>query len=249
MFLKNGKRMNIPSPCQTAAHEVETIQSQLQDLQDELVNAVGSKKVPLDQQLQRASAQLTLAQNALNSCLEQAQIPLPLEATFTGAFLVKTTNARARGPFKGTLTMGCSFSADRTRVTLTRFPPISVGPIRVPVFGVDTVTATRTGGGFGSSTPGTGEMSMRIVLLFHHSLVIRFYPLDSTLSLLMDTGAHTSPSSALRASGSPMDAHGMVTFAGVGVFSRGYLAGDEASIVLAGHIAPHPYIHHQVEKP
>jgi hypothetical protein len=249
MVLQKGKRMNIPSPCQTAAHEVETIQSQLQDLQDELVNAVGSKKVPLDQQLHRASAELTLAQNALNSCLEQAQIPLPLEATFTGAFLVKTTNARARGPFKGTLTVGCSFSADRTRVTLTRFPPISVGPIRVPVLGLDTVTATRTGGGSGSSTSGTGAMSMRIVLLFHHSLIIRFYPLDSTLSLLMDTGTHTSPSGALRACGSPMDAQGMVTFAGVGVFSRGYLAGDEASIVLAGQIAPHPYAHHQVEKP
>jgi hypothetical protein len=64
---------------------------------------------------------------------------------------------------------------------------------------------------------------MRIVLLFHHSLIIRFYPLDSTLSLLMDTGTHTSPSGALRASGSPMDTQGMVTFAGVGVFSRGYL--------------------------
>ena len=81
---------------------------------------------------------------------------------------------------------------------------------------------------------------MRIVLLVHHSLIIRFYPLDSTLSLLMDTGRHTSPSGALRACGSPMDAQGMVTFAGVGVFSRGYLAGDEASIVLAGQIAPHP---------
>ena len=90
---------------------------------------------------------------------------------------------------------------------------------------------------------------MRIVLLFHHSLVIRLYPLDSTLSLLMDTGTHTSSSGALRASGSPMDAQGMVTFAGVGVFSRGYLAGDEASIVLAGQIAPHPQVEHHVEKP
>jgi hypothetical protein len=233
--------MNVPDPYQRAAHEVETIDSQLQDLHDELVNAVGSKKVPLDRQVHRANAHLTLAQNASNSsCVEQAHIPLPLEATFTGAFLVKTTNARARGPFKGALTMGCSFSADRTRVTLTRFPPISVGPIRVPVFGLDTVTATRTGGGSGSSTSGTGAMSMRIVLLFHHSLTIRFYPLDSTLSLLMDTGAHTSSSGALRASGSPMDAQGMVTFAGVGVFSGGYLAGDEASIVLAGQIAPRP---------
>src|ERR1700694_433505 len=240
MFLQEGKRMNVPAPCQTAAHDVETIQSQLQDLQDELVNAVGSKRVPVDQQIHRANAQLTLAQNALNSCVEQAHISLPLEATFTGAFLVKTTNARARGPFTGTLTMGCSFSADRTQVTLTRFPPISVGPIRVPVLGLDTVTATRTGGGSGSSTWGTGEMSMRIVLLFHHSLIIRFYPLDSTLSLLMDTGRHTSPSGALRARGFPMDAQGMVTFAGAGVFSRGYLAGDEASIVLAGQIHPIP---------
>ena len=90
---------------------------------------------------------------------------------------------------------------------------------------------------------------MRIDLLFHHSLTIRLYPLDSTLSLLMDTGAHTSPSGALRASSTPMDAHGMVTFAGVGVFSGGYLARDEASIVLTGQIAPHPYVHHQIEKP
>jgi hypothetical protein len=240
MFLQKGKRMNVPAACQTAAREVETIQSQLQALQDELANAVGSKKVPVDQQVHLAIAHLALAQNALNSCVEQAHIPLPLAATFTGAFLVKTTNARARGPFKGALTMGCSFSADRTQVTLTRFPPISVGPIRVPVFGVDTVTATRTGGGSGSSTSSTGAMSMRIVLLFHHSLTIRFYPLDSTLSLLMNTGTHTSPSGALRASGSPMDAQGKVTFAGVGVFSGGYLAGDEASIVLAGQIAPHP---------
>jgi hypothetical protein len=37
-----------------------------------------------------------------------------------------------------------------------------------------------------------------------------------------------------------MDAQGMITFAGVGAFSRGYLAGEEASIVLAGQIAPHP---------
>ncbi len=81
---------------------------------------------------------------------------------------------------------------------------------------------------------------MRIVLLFHHSLNIRFYPLDSTLSLLMHTGTHTSPGGALRASGSPMDAQGMITFAGVGVFSGGYLAREEASIVLAGQIAPHP---------
>ncbi len=174
---------------------------------------------------------------------------LPLKATFTGAFLVKTTNARARGPFKGPHSIGCSFSADRTHLTITRFPPISVGPIRVPVFGVDTVTATRMGGGTGSFTSGTGAMSMRIVLLFHHSLLIRLYPLDSTLSLLMDTGTHISSSGALRASGSPMDAQGMVTFAGVGVFSRGYLAGDEASIVLAGQIAPHPQVYHHVEKP
>lgn len=238
--LQKGKRMNVPALCQTAAHEVETIQSQLQDLQNELANAVGSKKVPLAQQVHQANVQLTLAQNALNFCLDQAQIPLPLEATFTGAFLVKTTNARARRPFNGTFTSGCSFSADRTHLTLTRFPPISVGPIRVPVFGLDTVTATKTGGGSGSSTSGTGAMSMRIVLLFHHSLNIRFYPLDSTLSLLMDTRTHTSPSGALRARGSPMDAQGMVTFAGGGAFSRGYLAGEEASIVLAGQIAPHP---------
>jgi hypothetical protein len=39
----------------------------------------------------------------------------------------------------------------------------------------------------------------------------------------------------------------MVTFAGVGVFSGGYLARDEASIVLTGQIAPHPYVHHQRE--
>ncbi len=129
---------------------------------------------------------------------------------------------------------------DAPDVTITRFPPISVGPIRVPVFGLDTVTATRTGGGSGSSTSGTGAMSMQIVLLFHHSLNIRFYPLDSTLSLLMHTGTHTSPGGALRASGSPMDAQGMITFAGVGVFSGGYLAREEASIVLAGQIAPHP---------
>ncbi len=50
--------------------------------------------------------------------------------------------------------MDFTFSADRTHVTITRFPPISVGPIRVPVFGLDTVTATRTGGGSGSSTSG-----------------------------------------------------------------------------------------------
>jgi hypothetical protein len=148
---------------------------------------------------------------------------LPLEATFTGAFLVKRTNARARGPFKGPLTIGCSFSADRTHLTITRFPSISVGPLRVPVFGQDTVTATRRGGGSGSSASATGAMSMRIVLLFHHSLVIRLYPLDSTLSLLMDTGIHTSSRGALRASGSPMDARGMVTFAGIGVFSRDIL--------------------------
>ena len=37
-----------------------------------------------------------------------------------------------------------------------------------------------------------------------------------------------------------MDTQGMITFAGVGAFSRGYLAGEEASIVLAGQIAPHP---------
>ena len=43
MVLQKGKRMNVPDPCQTAAHEVETIQSQLQDLQDALANAVGSK--------------------------------------------------------------------------------------------------------------------------------------------------------------------------------------------------------------
>ena len=90
---------------------------------------------------------------------------------------------------------------------------------------------------------------MRIVLLFHHSLVIRFYPLDSTLSLLMDTGTHTSSSGALRASGSLMDAQGKVTFAGVGVFSRGFLAGDGASVLLAGQIAPHPQVNHHVEKP
>jgi hypothetical protein len=65
----------------------------------------------------------------------------------------------------------------------------------------------------------------------------------------MDTGTYTSSSGALRVSGSPMDAQGTVTFAGVGVFSRGYLAGDDASIVLAGHIAPHPQVNHHVEKP
>ncbi len=234
--------MNTPAPaqCQTANDEVETIQSEIQDLQDELVNAVGSEKVPLDQQLHHANAQLALAQKALNARLEQAHIPLPLEATFTGTFLMKTTNARARGPFRGALTIGCSFSADRTHVTITRFPSISVGPISVPVFGSDTVTATKTGGGSGSSTPATGVMSMRMDLLFHHSLTIRFYRLDSTLSLLMDTGTRTSRGGTLRASGSPMDAQGTITFAGVGVFSGGYLAGDEASIVLAGQIAPHP---------
>ena len=232
--------ISIPAQCKAVNDEVEAVKSDIQDLQDELANAVGSEKAPIGQQLHLKYAQLAVVQKALDSCLEQAHVPLPLNATFTGAYTVNTTFPKAKGPFSGAVTIGCHFSADRTQVTNTSFPSISVGPISIPVVGSDMVTVTQTGRGSGSFTPDTGAMSMLIVLLFHHSLKIPFYQADSTLSLIMETGTNTSPSGALTAIGSPMDAQGMIVLAGVGIFSGGYLAGYEASTVLAGQIAPHP---------
>lgn len=231
----------IPAQCKSAESTVKELEAELEDAYEEVQNAKGSGKASAGQHAFNAYKKLQEAKKALNHCLIEAGVPpppQPLDATFVGAYSVSTTHPNAPGPFRGTITIGCRFSSDRTYVIITYFPAVVTDSFPLGgILGSDQVTITEIGLGSGSFDQATGAMAISLSLNFHHS---SSFLSDSTLALIMDTGTHTSLSGALTANGSPMDAQGMITLAGVGIFSNGNLGGSEASVFIAGQVSPHP---------
>jgi hypothetical protein len=164
----------------------------------------------------------------------------PLESTFNATATLKTSSSIAAGPYSDTLVIGALFSGDRKTVVIN-FPPLSVGG----------ATVTLVGGGTGtfevSSVPSpppsrlpepSGAMTVPVTLKCSN-----LENGDSTLSLVMTTGAEQSPKGVFKDTGTPMDPAGKIVLIGDGSFEGGnILGGDDASLVIEGTFSPVPFL-------
>ena len=162
--------------------------------------------------------------------------------TFDGSGTLRTSCPYARGPFEFDVHVGAVFSDDRLTLTIVSFPPIDSGEFNIPVLGTDDVTVTLVGGGTGMFDPNSGNMSIPIKPNFHHSITVLGKPVfsDSTLEVVLTTGAESSPHGTFSDQGQPLQPDGSIRLIGDGGLQGGPLGGYDASLVLDGTISPHP---------
>jgi hypothetical protein len=154
----------------------------------------------------------------------------PLESTFTAHVTLNTSASAASGPYHDTIPIGAIFSGDRKSVVFN-FPSLSVGGATVTLIGSAVGTLAVT-----TLPVVSGVMNIPVTLNFSESLNG-----DSTLSIVLTTGAEQSPQGKFKDTGTPLDAVGNIKLVGDGGFEGGHiLGGSDASLVLEGAFSPAP---------
>jgi hypothetical protein len=233
--------MPTPAACKPIESEIENLRSELVGAQDEMKQAVGgSQKAAVAQRIKAVLHALKIKRAEFNSCLVKngVVVPTPLSATFNASYVVCTsTEGQAAGPHRGSIVLPVQFSADRTGVMITSFPDIATDTYDTGLLGMNITTVRQAGGGFGGYDSATGDMLVRIKLLFDQSIDIPIVEEDSTVSFSLSTTAKTT---LCNLAGSPLDSAGKVALAGEAPFVGGFLEGKTCALGIAGTIDPHP---------
>lgn len=234
--------MPVPTQCQALADEIEAIKQDRNDLQTELKTAPTGQKAMLARQIARLNALINAKEPALDNCIAQhggPQPPQPLATSFTGMMSLTTNVSFAGEPFGASTSWGLLFDGPRTQVFVTAFPAWVIDTtVAAPtppwpfgnVFGPNITTISLTGGGNGFYSKASGALGLSLMLRFDHSREFGFYQADSDLNIVLTT---SSP-------GSPVTAAGLITLAGSGVFSGGWLGGKTCNMTVAGTLAVVP---------
>ena len=175
-------------------------------------------------------------------CFDSQAIDLagvaPISTTFNGTATLRTTDSRASGPFSMPISFGVFFFEGHGSVSLTDFPELVTAPFEVDTpFGRRTnVTVVRkTSGGDGLFNKPSGGFAIPVSLFLDHSLDFPFVEEDSSLSIVLQTGA------AGGVMGVPLDrATGKLTLVGVGRLVDGILDGATGTVILDGSLATVP---------
>ena len=126
------------------------------------------------------------------------------------------------------------FSADRERVTLHGFDPLTTPEYSAKV-GFVTVTNSTTVH-LQSADQGTitrdGHVEIPVVLHFDHSVDAPFVEEDSDLAITLSTRAE---------GGGALDERGKVTLVGEGLFEGGHLAGKRCLLTYEARVKPLPW--------
>jgi len=238
--------MPVPTQCQELADEIEGLKQESEALETELSSAPPQNKPGLVRQIARLNSLIDAKQTALDACVAQyggPPPPPPLAVSFTGTMSLTTDRNYPGEPFGAPTTWGLLFDGPRTQVFVTAFPAwvidtTTAAPPPPPwpfggVFGPTNITTIfQIGGGSGGYSKTDGNLGLALLLRFDHSREFRpFYQEDSDLSIVLST---TFPP------GSPVTAAGLVTLAGSGVFSGGWLGGRICNMVVTGTLTPVP---------
>ena len=240
--------MPVPYQCQALADEIEELKQERAALQTQLLSAQPGDKPHLARQIRRLYSLINAKKPALDACVAQyggPPPPSPLAVSFTGTMSLTTDRNYPGEPFGAPTTWGLLFDGPRTQVFVTAFPPwvidtTTAAPPPLPwpfggVFGPNITTIfppQQTVLGSGGYSKTDGNLGLALILRFDHSREFRpFYQEDSDLSIVLST---TFPP------GSPVTAAGLVTLAGSGVFSGGWLNGRTCNMVVTGTLTPVP---------
>ncbi|SDO17534.1 hypothetical protein SAMN04487897_109104 [Paenibacillus sp. yr247] len=227
----------IPKECQSINQKILDLKAEKRDLQSDLIGLTGAGKWTLLQHIAVIQGKITTLNNQLNSCIVQHGGKIPLSATLSATFSLRTSFKDALGPFTGSETLPVLFDASRTIMQVTNFPPFITPPFHTPV-GNNVTTVKMIGGGFASFDSSNGTMSLPIQLYLDQSINIPFYTEDSTITFNLTTGSVTSPIGNL--SGSPLDAQGNIRLVGASTFVDGILDKSFGTLEIIGAISPHP---------
>lgn len=230
-----------PNPCLNLKKELDKLEAALRKeiqqavapLQADLHEAPPGQKSAIVKQIKEAreevqknsptAKKIAAQKKAYNDCLTANGGKLELQATFKGQATLTTSNSDAPGPFKQGVNIGLRFSAwDHRQVSITSFPPITVGPYDTPVGDVKT-TVSFIGGG-GTFSPETNSITLTLSLFFHHSTD---FAGDSRLDITLNT------TSAITASGK-------IKVQGASEFKDGFLDGDTCWLTVDGTVSPRP---------
>lgn len=233
----------IPAECAEFSETIRSLDTRIAALQRRLDSASPAAKEDLLRTINRFNSQRDAAQRDLTRCIRDAGIrqrqlaPSELTSRFVGTATLQTTDNNAAGPFVVDLDIDLSFSRNRCRVTITRFPSLKLKTRDLPVIGRVNVTVSKTGGGSGSFHPVSGRMSIPITLNFHYDTALIG---DDDATFNLTTGRSVSRSSAFDITGSALTARGNIILTGITRFRNGYLSGKDGSLLITATISPHP---------
>jgi hypothetical protein len=233
--------IGVPAQCQQLAGQLADLEARIAGLQARLKNASPAMKADLVRNIERLTTQRDAASAALRRCrrengaVPRELAPQELTSRFVGTAIVQTTDSTASGPFEAEVAVDLRFSRNRCRVTVTRFPRLTLRTRDLPVIGRVTVTVTKTGGGSGSFHPVSGAMSLPVTLHFHYDTVLLGDD-DATLSLT--TGRSVSRDGTFDVTGSPLTNGGSIRLATTTRFRNGYLSGKDGSLVITASTSP-----------
>jgi hypothetical protein len=156
--------------------------------------------------------------DSIRLAIAAAAVPVTLTGTAT---MNLAGDSRLPTSTSQTVTIGALLGTDHSMLTIASLPPLRAS-FGTPL-GTNTTTISLRGGGAGSYAPATGVISIPLSLNVSHSIA---FAGSSVASTTLTTGTATSPSGALRGTGSPVSAIGAVSLVGAGAFIGGWLGGS-----------------------
>lgn len=166
--------IRVPAACEQISETIRTLDARIAGFQRRLNSASGAAKDDLLRTIDRLNSERDSAQTSLTRCIRDAGVtqrqlsPSELTARLIGTASLLTSDSNAPGPFEVDLDIDLTFSRNRCRVTIARFPTIKLKTKDLPVVGRVAITVTKTGGGSGSFHPVSGRMHIPITLHFHY---------------------------------------------------------------------------------
>jgi hypothetical protein len=241
---QNCDPIAVPVECQQSANAVDSLNTRIARLQERLNGASPAAKETLLQSIRRLNSDLETAQSDLRRCIrEHGATPRELAANelianVTGKARMDTTSDTAPGPhYAENLDFDITFSRNRCRVTVTRFPRVRIMTERIRNVGRIEVTVTKVGDSTGAFHPLTSAMNFSIRLHFHYD-----HPLapddDATFSLSTDRSITLKDGTVV--SGYSVNNEGNFRLVGSGKFRNGILAGSDGTLVIRGTMTPRP---------
>jgi hypothetical protein len=224
-------------PCQSVIDEIAALRRELQAKKNALEDRGSRHTRPPSEvrKLERDYRQrIARKQDDYDSCLVRHGLLPDVAATLDGIGTVTTVRS---GPQDSEVHIALTFlKYDHAKVEITEFPPIVSTPFDLPTppGGTNTTTVSLKEVFSTNVNRSTGEMSVMLTLLFHHSRSGDGDLFDSTLPLTLSTG-NTDPA------GSPINQTSrQVTLAGSGTFVGGILGNTPGTVVITGTLSVLP---------
>lgn len=233
----------IPAACREIQGRIQGLTSSISSFQDRLRDAGPNQKASLIRTINRLMTQRDEAKAELQRCLiESGATPRALArseliANLTGRATLRTTDSEARGPFNIDLNVDLTFTRDRCRVSISRFPTLSLRTDDIPVLGKVAVRVSMTRAGWGTYHPVSGALTIPITLHFHYDTA---FVSDDDVTFNLTTGTVPSGDGARAATGTALGADNAITLVGSATFRNGYLAGKLGGLLVRANISPHP---------